>query len=232
MNSWSNERIIVAFHYGSIVLLNFDEQEEEEFLSLVKKYCADHTEETRKDDYRVVVRRSLDSWSRGGHDTMFLKKLDLDNVKIVSSVLGQSVALEHHIKKADKMVTIFSNLNHSMQKDGSFTMGRSQLFRLVAAANTTLSDLVLRVRFLDRSEAAWKDARYASIWEYLRDEFEMIDRFESMNFKLKTIQNNLKFLLDVLQNRKSDFNEWLIIILISFELSMSVYFILHEIGRF
>ncbi|KAH7295778.1 hypothetical protein KP509_27G065600 [Ceratopteris richardii] len=230
--TWTSGPFLVVFHYGAAVLGNFRMQEEEDFyLNLVKKHCLeslDHTEEARKDDYKIVVRPALATWSQAGHDNIFLQKLDLDNIRVISSVLAQSVALEHHLRKADGMVNIFSRLNSGMEETGNFTMSRKELFQLVASANTTLADLVLRVRLLDRSESAWKDSRYASIWEYLQEEFEMIDRFENMNFKLKTIQKSVEFFLGVLHNRKSNAKEWLIIILISCELSVSLYKILRQ----
>lgn len=230
--SWTSGPFLVVFHYGAAVLGNFRMQEEEDlYLNLVKKHCLeslDHTEEARKDDYKIVIRPTLATWSQAGYDTIFVQKLDLDNIRVVCSVLAQSVALEHHIRKADGMVNIFSKLNTVMEETGDFTMSRKELFQLVASANTTLADLVLRVRLLDRSESAWRDSRYASIWEYLQEEFEMIDRFENMNFKLKTIQRSVEFFLEVLQNRKSDAMEWCIIILIACELSVSLYALLRE----
>ena len=42
------------------------------------------------------------------------------------------------------------------------------------------------------------------------------------------LQHNIRFLQEILQNRKSDFLEWLIIILISVEILISVYNIVHE----
>lgn len=41
---------------------------------------------------------------------------------------------------------------------------------------------------LSRSDIAWKDAKYAEIWEYLRDEFELTQRFASLDFKLKFVE--------------------------------------------
>lgn len=125
-----------------------------------------------------------------------------------------------------------------------------------------------------RSDIAWKDAKYAQIWEYLRDEFELTQRFASLDFKLKFVevwyiqilypnisfpkkhfwfktwisvfrlsittdplifvtswfylQHNIRFLQEILQNRKSDFLEWLIIILIGAEILISVYDIFHK----
>ena len=47
-----------------------------------------------------------------------------------------------------------------------------------------------------RSDIAWKDAKYAQIWEYLRDEFELTQRFASLDFKLKFVE--VKFLFSEL----------------------------------
>lgn len=41
-------------------------------------------------------------------------------------------------------------------------------------------------------------------------------------------QHNIRFLQEILQNRKSDFLEWLIIILIGAEILISVYDIAHK----
>jgi uncharacterized Rmd1/YagE family protein len=45
---------------------------------------------------------------------------------------------------------------------------------------------------------------------------------------LCNVQHNIRFLQEILQNRKSDFLEWLIIILISVEILISVYNIVQE----
>lgn len=228
--SRSQERYMVAFQYGSIVFFNFGDDEEEEALSAVRKFCTDKFRETRKDDYGVLVRPSLSEWSQGGQDRIMLRMLDTDNLRVISSVLGQSIALDHYAKKVDEMVNTFSELNRGMEKTGTFTMTRKSLFQLVATANTTLADVILRLGLLERSDAAWKDANYAQIWEYLRDDFELDDRFESLDFKLNIIQHNVRFFLEILQNRKSDTLEWIIILLITGEICVGVYQILLETG--
>ena len=110
---------------------------------------------------------------------------------------------------------------------------------------------------LRRSDIAWKDAKYAQIWEYLRDEFELTQRFATLDIKLKFVevtyhfhslfgecdgsgvcvmvtlhfyflQHNIRFLQEILQNRKSDFLEWFIIILICTEILISIYDISHK----
>lgn len=53
--------------------------------------------------------------------------------------------------QVDEMVNTFSDLNRGMEKTGTFTMTRKSLFQLVAAANTTLADVILRLGLLERS---------------------------------------------------------------------------------
>jgi len=41
---------------------------------------------------------------------------------------------------------------------------------------------------LIRSEIAWRDAKYAQIYEYLREEYEVAQRFGNLDFKLKFVE--------------------------------------------
>lgn len=43
----------------------------------------------------------------------------------------------------------------------------------------------------NRSEIAWKNANYAQILEYLREEYELNQRFGSLDFKLKFVEVSL-----------------------------------------
>jgi len=85
-------------------------------------------------------------------------------------------------------------------------------------------DLHVRKHILPcRYDIAWKHAKYGNIWDFLRSELEMENRFETLDMKLNLVQDNLKYFLEILQNRKSDTLEWIIIILIGVEIVLSVY---------
>uniref|UniRef100_A0A0D6QZV6 DUF155 domain-containing protein n=1 Tax=Araucaria cunninghamii TaxID=56994 RepID=A0A0D6QZV6_ARACU len=228
--SWSNHRHMVVFQYGSVVLFNFSEQEEEGYLQVVRKYASELLTETRKDDYAIVEKPSLDTWMQDGHDYIVLKRFDIDCIRTIGSVLGQSIALDHFVRQVDGMVAEFTDLNRGMEKTGTFTMKRKKLFQLVGKANSNLADVILKLGLFERSDAAWKNAKYAQIWEYLRDEYELTQRFGSLDYKLKFVEHNVRFFLEILQNRKSDFLEWLIITLISAEIVIGIYDIIRNTG--
>ncbi|XP_058070156.1 protein RETARDED ROOT GROWTH, mitochondrial isoform X3 [Magnolia sinica] len=225
---WSCYRYMVVFQYGSAVLFNVADHEVEGYLDVVRKHASGLLPELRKDDYAVVEKPQLVTWMQGGHDYIVLQSLDTDGIRIIGSVLGQSIALDHFIWQVDGIVEEFTDINRSMEKSGTFTMQRKKLFQLVGKANSNLADVILKLGLFERSEIAWRDANYAQILEYLRDEYELAQRFGSLNFKLKFVEHNIHFLQEVLQHRRSDHLEWCVIVLLSIDNILSIYEIVHE----
>ncbi|KAK1355450.1 DUF155 domain-containing protein [Heracleum sosnowskyi] len=219
---------MVVFQYGSVVLFNVRDHDIDGYLKLVRRHASGLLPETRKDEYEVKEEPNLVTWMQGGLDYIMLQYLNIDGIRTIGSVLGQSIALDYYVRQVDGIVAEFTDINRGMEKTGTFTMERKKLFQLVGKANSNLADVILKLGLFERSDIAWKDAKYAQIWEYLRDEFELTQRFASLDFKLKFVEHNIRFLQEILQNRKSDFLEWVIIILIGAEILISVYDISHK----
>eukprot|EP00257_Ricinus_communis_P007453 XP_002523919.2 uncharacterized protein LOC8281964 [Ricinus communis] len=219
----SNCCYMVVFQYGSIVLFNVREHEVDDYLKIVRNHASGLLPEMRKDEYEVREKPTLNTWMQGGLDYIMLQFLNIDGIRTIGSVLGQSIALDYYGRQVDGMVAEFTDINRGMEKTGTFSMDSKKLFQIVGKANSNLADVILKLGLFERSDIAWKDAKYAQIWEYLRDEFELTQRFASLDFKLKFVEHNIRFLQEILQNRKSDFLEWLIIVLISVEIIISVF---------
>ncbi|KAK4758034.1 hypothetical protein SAY87_019335 [Trapa incisa] len=182
------------FRYGSIVLFNVLEHEVDGYLKIVEAHSA-------------------------GHDIM-LQYLNTDKILTTGSVLGQSIALGYYVGQIDGMVVEFTDINCRMEKTGTFEMERKKLLQPVGKANSNLGDVILKLGLFERSDIAWKNAKCAQIWEFLRDEFELTQRLASLDFKLKFLEH-IRFLQEILQNRKLDSLEWLIIVLIAAEILIS-----------
>jgi uncharacterized Rmd1/YagE family protein len=169
-------------------------------------------------DYRVVLRPSLEPWSSFNGDFVVLRRMDVNNLRVISSVLGQTVALYHYEQQVETMLEMFSDLNAQTELTGNFKMTKKQLFQLVAQLNKMMVDIVTKIGLLKRSDTAWNYAQYGQVWEGLRADFELEQRFEAMDYKLELIITQAKFYMEILQNRKSDTLEWIIILLISAEI--------------
>uniref|UniRef100_A0A2P2NYB7 Uncharacterized protein LOC8289157 isoform X2 n=1 Tax=Rhizophora mucronata TaxID=61149 RepID=A0A2P2NYB7_RHIMU len=230
VNNYCNCRYMVVFQYGSAVLFNIEDHEVENYLEIVQRHASGLLPEMRRDDYTIKEKPFLVEDMQGGPDYLVLKTLDTDSIRIIGSVLGQSIALEYFVSQVDGMVEEFAGINRVMEKTGTFTMDRKKLLQLVGKANSNLADVILKVGLFERSEIAWRDAKYAQIYEYLREEYEVTQRFGNLDFKLKFVEHNIHFLQEVIQNRRSDLLEWCIIFLLSIENVISIYEIVRESG--
>ncbi|XP_024021508.1 uncharacterized protein LOC21387740 isoform X2 [Morus notabilis] len=175
-------RYVVVFQYGSAVLFNIEDDEVESYLDMVRRHASGLLPEMRKDDYAVKEKPLMREDMLGGADYIVLKTLDTDGVRIIGSVLGQSIALDYFVSQIDGMLEEFADINRRMEKTGTFTMDKKKLLQLVGKANSNLADVILKVGLFERSEIAWRDAKYAQIYEYLREEYEVTQRFAQYSF--------------------------------------------------
>ncbi|KAF9677112.1 hypothetical protein SADUNF_Sadunf08G0073900 [Salix dunnii] len=195
-------RYMVVFQYGSAVLFNIEDHEVERYLEIVRRHTTGLLSEMRKDDYAIIEKPLLAEDMQGGLDYIVLKTLDTDSIRIIGSVLGQSIALDYFVSQVDGMVEEFSGINRAMEKTGTFTMDRKKLIQLVGKANSNLADVILKVGLFERSEIAWRDAKYAQIYEYLREEYEVTQRFGSLDYKLKFVEVLICFYYIYTESRK------------------------------
>ncbi|XP_077223803.1 protein RETARDED ROOT GROWTH, mitochondrial-like isoform X2 [Tasmannia lanceolata] len=210
--NWSYNRYMVVFQYGSVVLFNIVDHEVDGYLEIVRKHASGLLPETKKDDYAVVEKTLLVTWMQGGHDYIVLQNLDPDGMSIIGNILGQSIALDYFVQQVDIMIEELTDIYRCMESSGTFNMERKKLIQLVGKSNSILADMILKVGLLERSEIVWRNANYAQILEYLRDEYELKQRFENLDFKLKFVKHNIHFLQRVLQHRRSVFLQWCFIL--------------------
>ena len=89
------------------------------------------------------------------NDVTILQDLDLQSTTVISTVMAQTVALDHYSNMVDEMLDIFSAFNHSVEKTGQFTaIEKRDLFKLVAQNNAVLIDVLSKLSLLERSEVS------------------------------------------------------------------------------
>jgi Uncharacterised ACR, YagE family COG1723 len=151
-------------------------------------------------------------------DYCVLNELDMNGISVVSHVMAQTVALDTYNDMVDELLTKFARINYKVTQTGLVPVSeRAFLFKTIAQNHIIFNDMISKLRIKDRSDTAWNLTRYESTWYGMRDEFEMDERFENMEFKLKLIEQNAKFFVEALQSQKSNSLEWIIVFLIAVE---------------
>jgi uncharacterized Rmd1/YagE family protein len=74
------------------------------------------------------------------------------------------------------------------------------------------------LHLLDKPDEAWDDPGMDRIYDELRAEFDLVDRYQAMEMKLRSVQESLELILDVARDRRLVSLEVTIVVLIGFEI--------------
>ncbi|CAN7068738.1 unnamed protein product, partial [Brassica rapa subsp. trilocularis] len=66
------------------------QHEVDEYLKVVERHASGLLSEMRKDEYEVRENPDLNTWMQGGLDYIMLQSLNIDGIRTIGSVLGQT----------------------------------------------------------------------------------------------------------------------------------------------
>jgi len=222
-------RYVAVYRFGSVVAFNVSPDDLSQWIEVIrrKKNCTNPARigNERKENFGIMIQDVSEYASivdDGAQvvtgDYCIVPVLDMNGVAVISTIMAQTVALDKYNDTVDNLLATFAGINANVSKTGTFTQAeKDYLFRTVAQNNSIFIDMISRVRLKDRSDTAWNLVKYENIHYGMKDEFEIDDRFDQIDFKLNLIQQNAKFFLDMLQHQKSNSLEWTIVVLILLE---------------
>jgi uncharacterized Rmd1/YagE family protein len=195
---------VVAFQYGAVVFFNTSEAMQQE---LLPKLAAKDTAKL-KDDYMIRLSNRGDSFScRFLTDSVVMSGMDLNSVRIISQIISQAVAMQHYEGEANRLLLkLRAMLRPSDRLKGVSTLGhqRSNLIvNYVAESSTAMVDVLTELKLLDRSEIVWGQGEYEPLWQGLRREFDLSDRFDILQTKLDLLKDSHPFFLQVIHQLQS-----------------------------
>jgi uncharacterized Rmd1/YagE family protein len=96
------------------------------------------------------------------------------------------------------------------------------LHRFIGEAVGTRNEVIAVLHLLDRPDAAWEDRSLAEIYDDLRAEFDLGDRYEALEAKLRAVQESLEIILDVARDRRMAMLEITVVLLIALEIVLGI----------
>lgn len=171
-------------------------------------------------DYPICIDTNLKLTCKVSNETIFLKEPSTLYLIIIALVISQSVGLE---KYEQDLQLYFSQSKQILDLSNSYTFfKRSKLIdftkKLTAIQHSMVSDLFL----LDKPNILWDNEDAENLYNLLAAILELKDRFEIVQYKLSSLKDDVVLSLDLFNHKHSEFLEWIIIILIAFEIVMGL----------
>ena len=151
-----------------------------------------------------------------------LDRLTPERASIIAMTVGQSAAMEYYERIVDEMFGRTDRLVDRLERRGSVSWGIRPLHRVIGAAVSTRNEVLTILHLLDMPDEAWEDPGIGRIYEELRAEFDLGDRYQAMEMKLRSIQESLELVLDAARDRRLVLLEASIVLLIVVEIVLSL----------
>jgi uncharacterized Rmd1/YagE family protein len=185
------------------------------------------------EEAHLVVRPSMKRDFAKEKDRVAVPDLDIGNLEVICRVLGQSAALDFYTQATEQQVEALDVVLAELASNaGKPFYVRPLLFRRlrggkllsrIASSSIVYNKVVSKLGLLDTSRTAWESHTHDIVWQGLRQEYELTERFENLLKRLDIFKEESRFILDVRNERAGTLAEITIIVLISIEIVIQIY---------
>lgn len=214
-----NEKLhLVLAPFGVLTLIADEKKQILDALELLSISLDD--EHTITQDYPIRIDTALDEPFSVTNETITLREVTTLNLNVIALAISQSVGLERYEKRLD---TLFAQSRRIVESIHTFSiMRRGHLMQFAKRLALTRHDMVSNLLLLDKPNILWDNAEAEDLYNRLAFILEIYDRHEIALAKLAQIKEDVMLVMDLINHKKSEFLEWIIIILIAVEIVMGV----------
>ena len=171
---------------------------------------------------QFLVREGRGDRPRLEEGTLSLDRLTDARAEVIALVVAQSAAMEYYERIVDGLFADTARLVDRLERSGTVTFRVRGLHRFIGQAVGTRGEVLSVLHLLDKPDATWDDPEMDRIYDELRAEFDLLDRYHSLEAKLRSVQEAMELVLDVARDRRLFAIEAAVLLLIAFEVVLSL----------
>jgi uncharacterized Rmd1/YagE family protein len=211
----------VMFRYGAVVLFDVQPLEQDEFLRQLRPRVLEPAAEPEVEQVTVRIDPEAKEVLEG--NTVILKDTSTERLEIVADILSKSVILARYESTVAQTFERIEPFAAELTKEKTGSRMAHELLSHLGSALLIEQQMVGRVQIDDTPEVLWDRPDLERLFARLREEFEILERFTALNRKLELVSRTVETALGLIQARRSLRVEWYIVILIVFEICLTLY---------
>jgi uncharacterized Rmd1/YagE family protein len=154
--------------------------------------------------------------------TLTVDRLTPERSGIVAQTVAQSAAMEYYEKIVERLFEATGSLVTRLEMRGTVPLRTRPLHRFIGEAIANRNEVLSVLHLLDKPDAVWDDPGMDRIYQDLKEEFDLGDRYEALESKLRGVQEALELILDVARDRRLVLLEVAIVALIVLEILLGL----------
>jgi uncharacterized Rmd1/YagE family protein len=214
--------LVVVFRYGVVVLFGLDPISEDEVLRgvqpRVQGALTPHEEET-------IRLAAFDDKDEGVQPDGVVRigALTPDKLLVVADAVAKSAALAQNERQVAQVFDILEPWARELAERGRSPSGRSAMIRLIGQALQVQHRVAGRVAVREKPDILWDRPDLERLYARLEDEYELVERAETLGRKLDLIGETVTVLTDLIDTQRSLRLEAIVVGLILLEVALTLF---------
>jgi uncharacterized Rmd1/YagE family protein len=209
------------FRYGAVVLFGVNPLQEVTFLDQLKRLVGQPFPRQETEETRLRVDAAGEDRVEGGE--IFMREVTVETLQVVADVVAKSVVLGYYEASLATAFDAVEPFALGLKGGGRTTPKQADLLRYVGETLLTQHRMVGRVEVGEKPDVLWEEPALDRLFTRLEDEYGLQERRLAIDRKLELIARTVETLVDLLQNQRALRVEWYIVLLIVFEIFLTLY---------
>jgi len=212
--------VVRLYPFGSVVFQDVDEpRRETEIAQLQARYKLKLDSERES----LVVTERPGAEVLASPEGLTVELLNPGRSDVISLVIAQSTAMVYYERLVDRLFGKTARLVVPLENRGSVPLRTRELHRFIGEAIGVRNEVLSILHLLDKPEQIWDDPTGERIYDELKSEFDLTDRYQALASKLRGVQESLELVLDVARDRRLLLLETAVVLLILLELVLTAF---------
>ena len=208
------EQYVYVFKYGAVCFLNYGIKEIESFLPLIYPYCKNLFENSLTDEFLVQTEAKE---VKVGFNQIEIPSANIEVLRLVMMNVSQSVALDYYEEQTSKLLEETNTHTQTLVNKGRLGLSGKYLKVFIGKTLLLRNRIAENIYVFDSPPETWENESLNRIDGELKRTFDLQVRVRTIHEGLNIIKDNLELFRTLMQHRYSSMLEWIVIILILFE---------------
>jgi required for meiotic nuclear division protein 1 len=209
-----DQKFIYVFKYGVVCFLNYDEIKIAEFLQFISPFCRNLFEQKLSEELHIETGTSENKF---GYNKVELQSGRPNALRLVMLNVSQSVALDYYSDQTNKLLLETQYHTQQLEQKGKLDISGTNLTKFIGKTLNLKNKIAENLYVFDSPDVTWEDEYLNKVDMGVKNTFDLQVRFRNVEEGLIIVKENLELFKDIMQHRKSNTLEWVIIILILVE---------------
>jgi len=212
----------VVFRYGVVVLIGLETLVEDEVLRGVAARVVNPFSLREEESIRLAP---LDGREERADTDGVVRIADRspERMLVVADALAKSAALAHDERQVAEVLDATEPWARHLAERGRKPAGRRAMVRLLGRGLLVQHRVSGRVAVGEKPDLLWDRPDLERLYARLEDEYELVERAEILDRKLRLIGQTARLMTDLMDTERAHRLELIIVLLIAFEIVWSFF---------